>query len=85
MCLSELATDAEGESTTGLLSAPRSPIFVLHQVPLLSACIPEPGHPARLLAPSLTFAQKLLGLVGVEVLGFNQHHQEAIGSWEVAD
>lgn len=30
-------------------------------------------------------AQKILGLVGVEVLGFNQHHQETIGSWEVAD
>lgn len=54
-------------------------------MPLPSSCIPELGHPACLLAASLTLAQKLLGLVGVEVLGFNQHHQEAIGSREVAD
>lgn len=33
-------------------------------------------HPSQscLLAAKLTLAQKILGLVGVEVLGFNQHH-----------
>lgn len=46
---------------------------------------PKLGHPTCLLAAKLTLAQKILGLVGVEVLGFNQHHQETIGSWEVAD
>lgn len=34
---------------------------------------------------SLTLPQERLGLVGVEVLGLNEHDQEAVGSWEVAD
>lgn len=34
---------------------------------------------------SLTLPQELLGLVSVEVLGLDQHHQEAVGSREVAD
>jgi hypothetical protein len=84
VCPSELATDTEGEFTMGLLSHPGSPISIYTRDHCL-LLVSQTRHPACLLAPSLTLAQQLLGLVGVEVLSFNQHHQEAIGSWEVAD
>ena len=66
--------------------------LLAHLSPLSSRC-PLPLHTfpeARgVLAPSphtsLTLPQELLGLARVEVLGLDQHDQEAVGSREVAD
>lgn len=62
------------------------PVSIASQVPPPSAHIPR-GQGALALSShsALTLPQEVLGLVRVEVLGLNQHHQEAVGSGEVAD
>lgn len=67
-----------------MYTCPTSLLTCLHYLPL--HIFPE-AQGALVLSfhTSLTFPQELLGLVRMEVLGLNQHYQEAVGSWEVAD
>lgn len=71
---------AEADSTHVLMLRPA------HQ-----SALPPTAQSSRREAPwlashtSLTLPQELLGLVRVEVLGFNQYYEEAVGSREVAD
>lgn len=78
---------AEADSTnvlTSHLPAHLSPLPLRCHLPLHT--FPEARGPLALSSHiSLTLPQELLGLVRVEVLGLNQHHQEAVGSREVAD